>query len=161
MSSVVVCKRYLTSSLPSEDHAYLFTLRFLLERLSWFARDRGDHLSYTLAAISRFQISKLRDYESRLVNDPLCQVHWASLDPHGGYINQPQRLELLQLADLAASGTYGAFEPDPYGNTERRYVEAMAARLYRRPGGLLTSYGLKMHPWTPTTRAAYPWVAAL
>jgi hypothetical protein len=64
ISTVVVCKRYLSGALPSEEHAYLYTLRFLLERLSWLAHRRGAVLSYTLAHIVRFETAKLRQYEA-------------------------------------------------------------------------------------------------
>jgi hypothetical protein len=64
------------------------------------------------------------------------------------------------LADIAASATYQAFEPDQYGNTEPRYLQELTSRLWRPPSRQLTSYGLKMHPWNDTTKAAYPWVAA-
>jgi hypothetical protein len=158
---VVVCKRHLAGALPSEDHAYLYTLRFLLERLSWHATSRGARLDYTLAHIVRFELSKLREYEAALRADPQCQIDWQTLDPHGGRIDQPNRVEGLQLADLAASATYPAFEPDEYGNVEQRYLTEFAPRLYRRPGRPITSYGLKMHPWNDATKAAYPWVAAL
>ena len=160
-STVVVCKRYLPSTLPTEDHAYLFTVRFLLERLSWYARDNSAVLSYMLAHIVRFPMSKLRSYESILRKDPACQIAWTALDPKGGRIDQPSRVEGLQLADLTVSASAAAFEPDEFGNTERRYLEALAPRLYRRGSGALTSYGLKMHPWNDKTRAAYPWVTAL
>ncbi len=161
LSAVVVCKRHLGPALPAEDHAYLYTVRLLLERLSWWARGSGHLLTYTLAHIIRFQLAKLRGYESILQAQPGCQVAWSALDPKGGRLDQPNRVEALQLADLAVSAIFAAYEPDPYGNTERRYLEALAPRLYRRGRGALTSYGLKMHPWTDTTRAAYPWVAAL
>ena len=69
-------------------------------------------------------------------------------------------MEELQLADLVASATASAFEPDTFGNTEPRYLREMAPRLYRHNGNL-TSYGLKMHPWTAAVQAAYPWVQDL
>jgi Protein of unknown function (DUF3800) len=160
--SVIVCKRYLAGSrLPDEHHAYLYTLRFLLERLSWFARDRDGSLHYTLAAIVRFKLAQLRAYEDRLRADRECQIVWSCLDPKGGRIDQPNRVEQLQIADLVASGTFQAFEPDKFGNTERRYLAEMAACLYRRPPGPITSYGLKIHPWNSSTRGLYDWVAAL
>lgn len=115
----------------------------------------------TGAHIVRFKIAKLRAYEELLRGSPGVQVAWAWLDPRGGQIDQPNRVELLQLADSAASATFAAFEHDTFGNTESRYLAEMSPRLYRRPGGKLTSYGLKMHPWSENARAAYPWVAAL
>lgn len=162
ISSVVVCKRHITQGIDEidDDRAYLYTVRYLLERLSWQARDRGRQSTFTLAHVIRFKKEKLREYERLLREDPDCKISWASLSPRGGQIDQPQRLEYLQLADLAASATFAAFEPDRYGNTEQRYLENFAGRLYRR-GGNLTSYGLKMHPWCASTKTAYPWVAAL
>jgi hypothetical protein len=159
ISTVVVCKRYL-SGLPSEDHAYLYTLRFLIERLSWMAQRRRAILAYTLAHIVRFETAKLRQYEAALKIATDCNITWAALDPHGGRIDQPSRVEGLQLADIAASASFRAFERDEYGNTEPRYLHELAPRLWR-PTDQLTSYGLKMHPWNDATRAAYPWVAAL
>lgn len=161
VASVVVCKDHLAAPPLDDDGAYLYTLRFLLERLSWLSRDRDEVLTYTLAHVVRFKIAKLREYEAALQDLPDCRVEWSALDPHGGYVDQPSRVEYLQLADAAASATFAAFEPDRFGFTERRYLEQLAPVLYRRPPGPLTTYGLKMHPWTDATRAAYPWVAAL
>jgi len=133
ISSVVVCKRHFNPDgvIHEEDVSYLYTLRYLLERLSWLGRLRGGvH----------------------------ARLRWSYLRP--GRIDQPQRVEELQLADLAASATAAAFEPDRFGNTEPRYLREMAPRLYRHNGNL-TSYGLKMHPWSAAAQAAYPWVHAL
>jgi len=160
ISSVVVCKRQFAFDdlIHEEDASYLHTLRYLLERLSWLGRMRGDAVAYTLAHIVRFQIAKLRLYEARLRADKRCTIRWDYLRP--GRIDQPTRVEELQLADLAASATAAAFESDRFGNTEPRYLKEMVPRLYRR-GGNLTSYGLKMHPWNAATKAAYPWVQTL
>lgn len=161
LMSVAVCKRHLTGQL-SDDLAYMYTFRFLLERLSWLARETNRELQYTLAHIVRFKIETLREYESRLrgMSPNECKIAWPWVDTRGGKIDQPSRIEMLQLADVAASATFAAFEPDRHGNTEQRYLTELAPRLWRRKGNL-TSYGLKMHPWSETTRAAYPWVAAL
>jgi hypothetical protein len=166
VASVVVCKRHLAIGKPlTDDQAYLYTFRLLLERLSWFARDQADTLNYTLAHVVRFKLATLRAYESALrdYSPHLCKIAWGSLDPSGGRLDQPSREEHLQLADAAASATFAAFEPDAYGNTEPRYLAELNSRLYRRGSGAgsLTSYGLKMHPWNLNTKAAYPWVAAL
>ncbi|MDI5971528.1 DUF3800 domain-containing protein [Streptomyces sp. SL13] len=161
ISNVVARKRHLNNQLP-QGQFYLYTFRYLLERLSWFARDAGGVLSYTLAHISRpsMTLSELRQYEAALRHMP-TSIEWAALDPKGGKIDQPKRIEMLQCADLAASAAFHAFEPDRFGNTEPRYLQEMAARLYRRRGGAITSYGLKLHPAQASTKAAYPWVAAL
>lgn len=163
--SVVVCKRHLTGTPLNDDQAYLYTLRFLLERLSWLARDfpPGRELHYTLAHVVRFKKAKLREYEGILRGAPDCQIAWDALDPRGGRLEQPQRVEALQLADAVASATFAAFEPDGFGNTEDRYLRELSSRLWRRGTGpnALTSYGLKLHPYSDTTKVAYPWVATL
>jgi hypothetical protein len=74
-------------------------------------------------------------------------------------INQPNRLELLQVADIAASSTLKAFQPDRHAVTEDRYVRELSTCLYRRPPGLLTSYGMKIHPGQAV--ANFPWIATL
>jgi hypothetical protein len=160
VSNVVVCKAHLGPSLPDEDMAYLYTLRFLLERLSWFARDRSAELQYTIAHVRRFKRSKLRQYEARL-RAMKTQIEWSALHPRGGRLDQPKLAEALQLADITASATFAAVECDRFGNTEQRYLQELAPNLYRRPPGKVTSYGLKMHPWNSTTKALYPWVAKL
>lgn len=157
--TVVVCKRHLTADM--DDNArYLYTFRLLLERLSWLARDHDQVLSYTLAHITRLKMTHLRQYEAALRAIPTT-IKWAHLDPKGGSFSTPEEMDELQLADFIASATARAFEPDRYGNTERRYLEELSPLIWRRPGGSMTTYGMKMHPWRETTKAAYPWVAAL
>ena len=168
ISSVVVCKR---SPDPNDwagwddpESAYLYTFRVLLERLSWIARDSATVASYMLAHVKRFKIESLRRYEAEL-RVAETQIAWQALDPKGGQVDQPNRIEQLQLADLAASATALAFQRDEYGNTEPRYLREFASRLYRRGDqakeSRLTSYGLKMYPWTDETRRLHPWVLGL
>ena len=158
ISSVVVCKHALASTpLPDEHTAYLFTLRMLLERLSWYARDLGNTIEYTLSAITRFKTAQLRQYEDRLKHMPDCTVEWSALHK-GGQINQPNRVEQLQMADIAASAIFKAFEPDEFGNTETRYLDELSSALYRRESGPVTSYGLKLHPLDDITKSAHDWV---
>jgi hypothetical protein len=160
--SVVACKRHLKADANfSEDDAYLLTFRYLLERLSWVARMNNTDLEYTLAHIQRFSLAKLRAYEARLANMPpgMCSVDWNYV-PSGGQMDQPKRLKYLQLADFVASATGNAFEQDQHGNCRPEYLQAFVGRLWRH-NNKLTTYGLKMHPWNDSTKAAYPWIAAL
>jgi hypothetical protein len=119
-------------------------------------------LSYTLAEIGQFPLPKLRRYEEILRDLPDCTVEWASVDAAGGSINQPQRLEYLQLADIAASATAQAFEPDAHGNVEPRYVHELRPSIYRYGTGAnsYTSYGMKMHPWNARSKAAHDWLTS-
>ncbi|WP_019632482.1 DUF3800 domain-containing protein [Actinomadura atramentaria] len=76
VSSVVVCKRHITTGTEEmdDDRSYLLTMRYLVERLSWLARDRNRQLTYTLAHITRFKLETLREYERLLREAPDCQV---------------------------------------------------------------------------------------
>lgn len=160
VSTVVACKEHLPDVGFDDDMGYLYTLRYLLERLSWCARDRQRTLDCTLSHVVRLKLAKLRSYEAALRALPDCNIAWGWLNSAGVKVDQPSRVELLQYGDLTASATAAAFELDDYQNTEQRYLQEIAPRLYRRNGNLM-SYGLKMHPWSDSTRAAYPWVAAL
>jgi hypothetical protein len=159
VSSVIVCKRYLKREPDfDDDSAYLYTFKYLLERLSWFADDEGGDVGYTLAHVVHFPKEKLRDYERRLRQKP-SQIRWHAISGDGA-MDQPSRIEELQLADIAASATAAAFNADRFGNTEPRYLKEIAPVLYRRKGKLI-SYGMKMHPWDSTTSGMHAWVATL
>jgi hypothetical protein len=162
--TVVFCKRRLVMTSMGDNQLYCYAFRYLLERISWLAEGRRRQLAYTLAHIKHFSLKELRAYEAKLRAIPGCSINWSYLDPAGGAMDQPNRQEFLQLADLAASAAGAAFNSDAYGNTEDRYLREMGDRLYRgtRGNGDVTKYGLKIHPWEgETTKAAYPWVAAL
>lgn len=153
--TVTVCKRELAPMAGfTEDMAYLWTFRLLLERLSWLARDSDLDLDYTLAHVTHFRKVKLRKYEAALRHLPGCQVAWENV-PRGGSLGTPNADERLQWADIAASATWQAFELQR-GFTEQRYLFEMAATLYRRNMNLL-SYGLKVHPH-PKPNGTYGWV---
>lgn len=159
--TVVACKKHLPPSDMTVDQMYMYQFRLLLERLSWLARQHQEVATYTLAHIKKFKIATLRQYETALRNIS-TQIAWDHLDPNGGSIDQPQRNEQLQLADLVVSGTAPAFNPDRFGRTELRYLELLRPAIYQHsPSSDLTSYGLKVHPWNASTKAAYPWIAAL
>lgn len=156
--TVTICKRHLSPRAGfTDDMVYLWSLRLLLERLSWLAREQDRDLHYTMAHVVRFKKSKLRAYEQVLRNLPDCQVAWDHV-PKGGALSTPRDDERLQLADVSASATFQAFEPIR-GFTERRYLEELAPALYRRRGNLL-SYGLKVVP-KPTAGSAYSWATQM
>ena len=159
--SVVANKRHLPPTTMSQNEVYLYQLRYLLERLSWCGRQHQELCSYTLAHIRGFRVAELREYEATLRADE-TQIDWEWLDPAGGTIDQPNRVALLQIADLVASATGAAFNADKFGHTEQRYLLEMGSRIWRyKPESPITSYGLKMHPWNDALRVAHPWIATL
>jgi len=70
----------------------------------------------------------------------------------------------LQLADSTAGAFFNALEPDKFGNTEPRYLQIMAAVLYRHEG-TLQGYGLKIVPREALpiviTRGNLKWLSGL
>lgn len=156
ISSVILCKRGFDQPTPAGDLAYitnpdpmyLWAIRLLLERVSWCIRDGGGGSAVvTFAHVRRFKAQKLHDYR-RALEQTETAIHWPSFLGHRFKIDAPQRIELLQLADVAASALYRAVEPDEFGNTERRYLDELRPKLYRRGRGTVTSYGLKTFPST-------------
>jgi hypothetical protein len=164
--SVVVCKRHLTPPIASTDVAYLFTLRFLLERLSWLGRRHTGVVHYTLSHVKHFRKTNLKTYERRLHEmGGETEIDWRYIDPLGGRISNDRTTEGLQLADLVASATARAFEPNQHGPAEPSYLLELLPRIFRGPTpnsqNVLTSYGLKMHPWRDDVRPLYPWILPL
>lgn len=128
------------------DPMYLWAIRLLLERVSWFIRDTGGGSSIvTFAHLKRFKTSKLHSYREALRHSP-TSVHWPSFDGHQFRLNAPHAVDMLQLADIGASALFKAVEPDRYGNPEPRYLAELRPIVYRRPPGPVTSYGLKVFP---------------
>jgi hypothetical protein len=152
--NVILCKAGIREPLPAgnlahitqPDPMYLYALRLLLERVSWYVRDNGGGPAIvTLAHTRRFKVEKLHDYRDALFASD-TQIHWPSFEGHRFNVVDARSVELLQFADMTASALLKAIEPDDYSNTEERYLRELAPALYRHPPGAITSYGLKVFP---------------
>lgn len=166
LSTVVVCRDHIADSLPTPQVRYQFTLRLLLERLSWFAAAKGTQLHFTLSHWLGFQEEPFRAYEQFLwANPDRIKTRW--LDPAGGTVANNEAVELLQIADVVASSTACAFEPDQWGYVEREYLHRALPRFYRyqpedeAEAERLYAYGLKLQPNNASTLSGYEWVADL
>lgn len=152
-TNVIVCKRRLQpfpgGGMPyisQPDPLYLWACRLLLERVSWYIRDNGGGTSIvTFAHLTRFKAQKLHDYRNALFHS-VTSIHWPSFDGHPFRFNYPVKLDMLQVADVMASGLYKAVEPDQYGVLETRYLSELSPILYRYGASSITSYGLKTFP---------------
>jgi hypothetical protein len=129
------------------DPMYLWSLRLLLERISWYVDEHGGtEAIVTFAHVRHFPAQKLHNYRRALELTPGVELRPGIFDNHRFKIDSPARVELLQIADACASAIFRAVEPDQYGNTERRYLDILRPKLYRRATGNITSYGLKVFP---------------
>ncbi len=155
--NVIVHKDLLGQPLPSGEMAhisrpdpmYLWALRLLLERVSWFIDERdGDGAVVTFAQLQGFKAQKLHDYRAALEATAEVDIRWHIFAGRPFRIASPKSVELLQVADTTASALFRAIESDAYGNTEPRYLEELRPKLYRRGSAKVTSYGLKVFPAT-------------
>lgn len=154
ISNVVFCKTKFAGPIPGRgvayikqaDPMYLYAVRLLLERVSWYVDEHGGGPAIvTFAHLTRFPAMKLHNYRAALVNSP-TEIRWNAFAGHAFRINHPNTIELLQVVDTAASALFKAVETDEYGNTEARYIRELAPKLYRRGAAQVTSYGLKVFP---------------
>jgi Protein of unknown function (DUF3800) len=153
VTNVIITKREFTATsgmlkpfIAQADPMYLWALRLLLERVSWYVRGHGDgEAIVTFAHIRRFKTRKLHEYREALKRHD-TRIHWPAFDAHPFRIDQPGRIELLQLADTAASALFRAVEPDDFDNREPRYLKELQPVLYRGYPGNVVSYGLKVFP---------------
>jgi len=126
------------------DCLYCWLLRMMIERLSWFARDRGDQVKLTFGQVRGLDPHKLHDYLDVLrVRDTTIAWEALHLPPR---IDTPANRRMLQIADTVCGTLNSALEWDDYGNVETRYLELLRPRLWIRNGNL-KSYGLKVNPW--------------
>jgi hypothetical protein len=153
--NVIVHKDLIGQPLPAGDLAYisrpdpmyLWALRLLLERISWFVDDNGGTGAIvTFAHLKGFKARKLHEYRRALETSDGVDIRWKVFDEHPFRIDSPREVELLQIADTSASALFRAIEPDRYNNTEPRYLEELSPKIYRRGQGNITSYGLKVFP---------------
>lgn len=169
VTSVVICKRQFSSPafgqayISQPDPMYLWTVRMLLERVSWFIDENGGGSAVvTFAHVRGFTEQKLHDYRSALENTPGVQIRWHVFNGHRFKVESPKQIDGLQWADIAASALGKAIEPDDFGYTEPRYLHGVVPKIYRRKMGKLTSYGLKVFPPAECdTGGSLAWLATL
>jgi len=155
LSSVCVDKTKIKNKEESRvaHRLYFYYTRYLIERVSWFARDKynstmgGDGtVDFVFSNKSTMPYEKFREYMNLLRSMKLFlgypnEVHW----PNVGKIasQTPGKIKGLQIADACASALYNAFELDALGQTEHSYVDILKPVIYNRNGNFL-SYGLKV-----------------
>jgi Protein of unknown function (DUF3800) len=155
ITNVIICKRHLHgapgSDLPpaymlQPDPMYLFAMRMLLERISWYVDEHGRGQAHvTFAHLKRFKVAKLHEYRDILEGLPTT-IRWQVFEGRPFHVSDMKQRELLQVADACASALFKAVELDEYGNRELRYMQSLDALVYRRGLGAITSYGYKVFP---------------
>jgi hypothetical protein len=139
-----------------KNRLYFYSVRYLLERVSWFCRDvhrakaQGDGTArIVFSNRSSMSYDELRNYIGILLNKrpPFGDVR---IDPT---VVRPQQIEArtheqmagLQIADAVASSFFFGVQSHPFGFTEPRYALALSPVLYRHKQ-CCHAYGLKFWP---------------
>jgi hypothetical protein len=136
---------------------YFYAVRYLIERISWLARDRhnpdkwgGDGTVQLIFSNRRgMSYDEMKDYlrllekQKKMGIDIRIEFDKIPIDKLG--TQTPGRSMGLQLADAVAGTFFNAVERDKFGNTEPRYLKTMLPILYRYENRCL-GYGFKIVP---------------
>lgn len=131
---------------------YLYTTRYLLERVSWYVDDNGGRVDCIFEHRGNLSYEELQAYIRSLISNPENQIRPVidKIEPRNKH-----QVKNLQVIDICLGAASDAFEPDRYGNYERSYLAALRSHLYRK-GGNLFSYGLKLFPTAAGTLMRKP-----
>lgn len=134
---------------------YCHMTRLLLERVSWFARDRGQGKARPIFEYrANMSYDGLKDYLQMLYGwVPPIQMAWPFLEWEHFSVQQKRQVRLLQATDALCGALSDALEISRKGFTEPRYILSLKTRLWRRNGNLF-SYGLKFTHATASDRDA-------
>ena len=134
---------------------YFHSVRYLLERVSWFCRDqRPAHDTGDGSAEVIFSNRSGMSYED-LRQDMVAlklqtkareaEIDWSGVKPHEISAYTAGKRMGLQRADAVASSFFYAVQPSQYGYMEGRYARMLKPVVYRHEGQPL-GYGLKFWP---------------
>lgn len=134
---------------------YFYTVRYLLERVSWYCRDHrpakgiGDgSAEVVFSNRSGMSYEELKDYLyflQRKTGMFDVRIDWSLIKPNNITAYTPGKRMGLQIADAVAGSFYYAVQPSKYGFTEDRYALTLKPVVYSRRGRYL-GYGLKFWP---------------
>jgi hypothetical protein len=134
---------------------YAYTVRLLLERISWYCRDNrpqddvGDgtvHLIFDNR--TRGSYLQLRAYVNHLKEAVETSIHWPVVMSERIDARSPRDQACLHLPDSVAGSMRAALEISKFGHTEHRFAKILQPVTYQH-SGRYRSYGLKFFPDVP------------
>lgn len=154
--TIVFNKKELHKIFEQKQILYNYACKLLLERIIIFLKSKNSNANLI------FEHRRNTKYE-----DLLSYINKA-LSHKDKYILSVKALtkaqsKCLQLADIIASSTYKAFEPNQYdGDIEYSYIASLYQNIYAHQGKIL-GYGLKIFPQdTPLIeQEKYEWLNKL
>lgn len=129
------------SMAASSATAYNYICRLLMERVSWFLRDSGNHVAdVVLSSRGTSRDHELIEYIQRLIEYDKNQIMSNVFNKI--YASTALSRELLQFADICATTTFLAYEINQWGMRVPCYFKVLAGHIYAR-SGQTSSYGMK------------------
>jgi uncharacterized protein DUF3800 len=124
---------------------YCFLTKFLVERLSWLAREHNCKVNITFEDRPQVNFTELREYIFVKLKEPGVNTQ-ISFEHLGGFnckhVSQEVRLE---LADTMAGAIGNGLNNDAFGGIETSYALHLLPKIWARRGNLY-SYGFKICP---------------
>jgi hypothetical protein len=134
---------------------YFYSVRYLLERVSWFCRDhrlskdQGDgSAEVVFSNRSGMSYDEMKNYLDllKLQSDLRdIRIDWNVIKTDQIVAWSSGRRMGLQIADAIASSSYYAVQDSTHGFTEDRYIRMLKPVIYKHKGQYL-GYGLKFWP---------------
>ncbi len=157
--SIVVHKPSITSleAFNEKFRLYFYAVRFLCERISWYARDNrlsrdegNGEVKLVFSNRSSMPYSEMRLYLNKLERMSYedfgdIRIHWPVIDVRKMETLTAGKRAGLQVADAVAGSYYYATEYSHFGLTEDRYARMLKPVVYAHKGKRL-NYGLKFFP---------------
>ena len=134
-----------------KNRLYFYSVRFLLERVSWLCREKrnandGDGTAeIVFSNRSGMSYENLRSYMQLLKDQNHQAGDWSVIQCDQILAYSAGKRMGLQIADAVASGFFKAVERSPYGHCEDRYARMLRPVVYKSRGKY-QGYGIKIWP---------------
>lgn len=119
--------------------SYNYSCRILLERVSWFLRDKNAYADVVLSSRGTSRDKELENYIKELHLIPNSNIDNRFIDIKS---KTPSEWDLLQLADVTASSTAKAHQINEFGFVTPCFLNILNEKIYRYNGHTI-NYGIK------------------
>lgn len=137
--TIVFNKKELGKMFERKQILYNYACKLLLERIIIFLETKNSKANLIFEHRRNTKYEELKNYINKTLKNKEAYIKSVKT------LTKAQS-KCLQLADIIASSTYKAFEPNQYdGDIEFSYITSLMPNIYTHNGKLL-GYGLKIFP---------------
>ncbi len=150
--SVVFNKESLIKLLRMKSVLYNYACKILLQQVTMFLKNNNGVANFTFEHRRNTHYEVLKDYVQTIINTNKYVLSIRTLPK--------SQAKCLQLADIVASSTYQAFEPNQYdGDIEPMYLEKLKNNLFICNNKCI-GYGIKLFPYSANIleQSKYNWL---